>query len=64
MGVYVFFFIKETKGRTLESMDILFGAVDEETRVQDLEQAMETEKQAVGIEHHEFVETHTVTGKQ
>ena len=64
MGVYVFFFIKETKGRTLENMDILFGAVDQSTRQQDLENAMQTEKQAVGMQQSEYIETHTVTAKQ
>lgn len=37
MGVWVFFFIKETKGMTLEDIDILFGAVDEELRKHDVE---------------------------
>ncbi|KAA8650388.1 hypothetical protein EYZ11_013149 [Aspergillus tanneri] len=32
MGFFVFFFAKETKGRTLEEMDIVFGAVDEAER--------------------------------
>ncbi|KAI9042779.1 sugar porter family MFS transporter [Aspergillus affinis] len=32
MGVFVFFFAKETKGRTLEEMDVLFGVVDEADR--------------------------------
>ncbi|KAL9049047.1 MAG: hypothetical protein Q9162_007418 [Coniocarpon cinnabarinum] len=65
-GTFVFFFIKETKGRTLESMDILFGAVDEATRAQDIENAMKTEQEAVGIEAHdsqESVETHNVATK-
>lgn len=64
MGIYVFFFIKETKGRTLESMDILFGAVDQDTREQDLEEAMQTEKEVVGVESTEHVETEVITGKQ
>ena len=63
-GVFVYFFVKETKGRTLESMDVLFGAVDESTRVQDVENAMEVEKAAIGVEHHEYVETQTVGTKQ
>jgi len=40
MGVWVFFFIKETKGRTLEDMDILFGTVAEEQRRADIEQVL------------------------
>jgi hypothetical protein len=32
MGVFIVFFAKETKGRSLEDMDILFGAVDENER--------------------------------
>ncbi|GAB1207539.1 general substrate transporter [Aspergillus pseudonomiae] len=31
-GVFIVFFAKETKGRSLEEMDILFGAVDENER--------------------------------
>jgi len=45
-GVFVFFFIKETKGRTLESMDILFGTVDAAKRATDVERMLE-EKSAV-----------------
>jgi len=45
-GVFVFFFIKETKGRTLESMDILFGTVDADKRATDVERMLE-EKSAV-----------------
>jgi sugar porter (SP) family MFS transporter len=37
MGVWVFFFVKETKGRSLEEMDILFGAVDAQQRAADVE---------------------------
>ena len=40
MGVWVFFFVKETKGRSLEDMDILFGAVDGEQRAVDVERMM------------------------
>jgi len=40
MGVWVFFFIKETKGKTLEEMDILFGTVDEEARRADVERVL------------------------
>lgn len=44
MLVFVFFFVKETKGRTLESMDVLFGAVDESQRAADVEIAIAVEK--------------------
>ena len=64
MGVWCFFFIKETKGRTLESMDVLFGFVDEATRKQDLEHNIEEEKANVGIENVENIETLNVSGKQ
>jgi hypothetical protein len=40
MGVYVFFFIKETKGRSLEDMDVLFGTVDESVRAADVERVL------------------------
>jgi len=40
MGVWVFFFIKETKGKSLEDMDILFGTVAEEQRRADVEQVL------------------------
>lgn len=40
MGVFVFFFIKETKGKTLEDMDILFGTVAEAQRRADVEQVL------------------------
>jgi sugar porter (SP) family MFS transporter len=40
MGVWAFFFIKETKAKTLEDMDILFGAVDAEQRAVDIEMVL------------------------
>ena len=40
MGVWVFFFIKETKGRSLEDMDILFGTVNEAQRQADVERML------------------------
>ena len=40
MGVWVFFFIRETKGLSLEDMDILFGAVDENQRAVDVERVL------------------------
>ncbi|KAF9892270.1 hypothetical protein FE257_002047 [Aspergillus nanangensis] len=50
MGLWIFFFVKETKGRTLEDMDILFGAVDGESRKIDIERRMEKDT-AVHDEH-------------
>ena len=35
--LFAFFFLKETKGRTLESMDVLFGTIDADKRFFDLE---------------------------
>jgi hypothetical protein len=40
MGLFVFFFIKETKGMTLEDMDILFGTIAAEQRRADVEQVL------------------------
>lgn len=46
MGVWVFFFVKETKGRSLEDMDILFGAVDAQQRAVDVERVLEKKQGA------------------
>lgn len=51
-GVFVFFFIKETKGKTLEEMDILFGTVDASQREADLERTFAEEKGMVQHEEH------------
>ena len=40
MSIFTLVFMKETKGRTLEEIDLLFGAVDEEQRRADVEHAM------------------------
>ncbi|OQE31554.1 hypothetical protein PENSTE_c001G02731 [Penicillium steckii] len=37
MGIFVTFFIKETKGKTLEEMDLVFGSIDEAQRRADVE---------------------------
>lgn len=37
---FVFFFIKETKGRTLEDMEILFGTVEADVRAADIERML------------------------
>ncbi|GAB7349949.1 hypothetical protein MBLNU459_g0645t1 [Dothideomycetes sp. NU459] len=46
MGVFAFIFVKETKGLTLEEMDILFGSIDSEQRRRDVEQTLAEEKGA------------------
>ncbi|PMD67600.1 general substrate transporter [Hyaloscypha bicolor E] len=38
--VFVWFFIKETKGRTLEDMEILFGTVEADVRAADVERML------------------------
>ncbi|KAM3067982.1 hypothetical protein ACMFMF_009349 [Clarireedia jacksonii] len=40
MGTWAFFIIKETKGKSLEELDILFGAVDANQRAADVEVAL------------------------
>ena len=40
MGTWAFFFIKETKGKSLEEMDVLFGVVDENTRREHVERVL------------------------
>jgi hypothetical protein len=54
MCLFVIFFVKETKGRTLEEMDVLFGAVDEEQRRADVETTLQ--KNEVSTGHAEYVE--------
>jgi len=49
---FVLFFIKETKNRTLESMDVLFGAVDSEQRDRDVGRMLEIEKGIVPVDAH------------
>lgn len=50
MCVFAFFFIKETKGRSLEDMDILFGDVNAEQRAEDVERVLASEKGAVQMD--------------
>lgn len=50
-GTFVFFFIKETKGRSLEDMDILFGMVDAEKRAADVENVLQAKEEFTHEEH-------------
>lgn len=50
MGVWSFFIIKETKGKTLEELDILFGGINADRRAQDVEAVLHSKKDIV---HHE-----------
>jgi hypothetical protein len=43
MGVFVLIFLKDTTGRSLEEMDILFGAITPEQRRKDVELAVAEE---------------------
>jgi len=52
-GVFVFFFVKETKGRTLEDMEIIFGNITEEQRHADVERVLHK-----SILHNEATGTH------
>lgn len=40
-GLFAFFFIRETKGKSLEEMDILFGTVNESQRAADIERVLQ-----------------------
>jgi hypothetical protein len=52
MGVFVFLFVPETKQRTLEEIDVLFGAVNAETRQHDVEDVLASKEPTKG-EHIE-----------
>ncbi|KAJ5097026.1 hypothetical protein N7456_007747 [Penicillium angulare] len=51
MGIFVAIFVKETKGRTLEDMDLIFGSIDPEQRNADVEQTLHKHD----VEHEEHV---------
>ncbi len=48
MCVFVIFFVEETKGATLEDMDILFGLVTEEQRRADVDHIFSQGGRAAG----------------
>lgn len=49
---FAIFFIRETKRKTLEDMDILFGTVDQEKRAADVEAALSVEKKELHLQEH------------
>lgn len=53
MGIFSFFFIKETKGLSLEEIDICFGDVSAEQRAQDVERSMVAENKQKKLEERE-----------
>ncbi|TEY50776.1 hypothetical protein BOTCAL_0273g00080 [Botryotinia calthae] len=55
MGVWSFFFIKETKGKTLEELDILFGGINAEQRARDVEAVLHSKKDNIYHEGDESV---------
>ena len=53
MAIFVWVFVPETKQLTLEEIDVVFGAVDAETRARDVENAIEVEKMKAGVDYEE-----------
>ncbi|EOA82544.1 hypothetical protein ACJQWK_04416 [Exserohilum turcicum] len=53
MGVFATFFIKETKGKSLEEIDILFGDVSAEQRIRDVEASMKEEQRKHSVNYTE-----------
>ena len=61
MGAFVLVFLPDTTGRSLEEMDILFGAVTPEQRRKDVELAVAEEYKAdPHAEHVDRVEDEKV----
>ncbi|RMJ27438.1 Sugar and other transporter [Aspergillus sp. HF37] len=59
-GTFVLFFLKETKGRSLEDMDLLFGAVTEEER----RNAVETTMTKGRATHAEYADEEAAAGQR
>lgn len=55
MAAWIFFCVKETKNRTLEEMDVLFGNVDAERRANDIEHMMQKKAMGTGTGDDETV---------
>lgn len=55
MSVFAFFFIKETKGRSLEEIDLLFGDVTAAQRAEDVEKSIAVENKKRELEQKEEV---------
>lgn len=53
MSVFATFFIKETKGKTLEEIDILFGDVSAEQRRMDVEAGLKVEQRKHSVSYAE-----------
>lgn len=48
------YFLPETKGNSIEQLDVIFGAVDQQTRRNDIKSALNSEDMVLGqVEHVE-----------